>query len=154
MLGVWWNSKVILCRQTSLNKHNRERLWPSGIEQNQVMICFVKIHNYELTGTFNQSPICWMKFVFESAVCFQPVSETSFHKDVTCQGRGTRTRKISKENEDPSENNKSEAEDSTEREFHWILKSPVFNSICLNTPPQKVGVRFKTNKQQQLKKKN
>lgn len=71
------------------------------------MICFVKIRNYKLTGTFNQSPICWMKFVFESAVCFQPVSETSFHKDATCQGRGTGTRKLSKE--DPSENNKSEA---------------------------------------------
>lgn len=50
-----------------------------------------------------------MKFVFLNQLFFfQPVSEISFHKDATYQGRGMGTRKISKENEDPSENNKSE----------------------------------------------
>ena len=37
------------------------------------------------------------------------LSETSFNKDTTYQGRDVRIRKISKENKDESENNKTEA---------------------------------------------
>ena len=39
--------------------------------------------------------------------------ETSFDKYTTYQGRGMGIRKVSKENEDMCENNKTETEDST-----------------------------------------
>lgn len=61
-----------------------------------------------------------------------PLSETSFDKDTTNQGRAMGIRKIGKEKEDTSENKKTEAEDSTGREFQWVLKGLYgFKSPCL-----------------------
>ena len=57
----------------------------------------------------------------------QCMSGIIFDKDITFQGSGMRIRKISKENEDTSENNKTEAQDITRREFLCILY------ICLHS---------------------
>ena len=73
----------------------------------------------------------WMKNLYHwtTALCIaglynsQYVSGTIFDKYTTYQGRGMGIRKISKENEDMSENNKTETQDSIGREFLWILKS-------------------------------